>query len=423
MKRKWLALLLSCTMVVNTGVLPVAATTLDNESAVVQQMNEETSDTQEEAEEGTLKAESNFEEIAEDGDVLTADLESDTYWTTEGEKARTFQLGEENNVNDVFDYAAIAEKTDTSKYQISEIDVTIGENTLKHKVDADNKEDKTTAEEISECFGDDFVIGEDADEENFIGEGKVSLAGTANEDVTIEVIFEKVEQIADSEPAKDPAQDDADVIEDEQPAEDTTEQAEERTLLSYFRVSGTSGDFTFDKTTGEAPAVYVATDTTYISARVYPTSGDKDTSMNLTYSYTGTDGKEYEKELTCRGYYERFEAPFLAKSGKGNVLHIKASKGDVTEEYNITVKRTASLQGLTVEDQNGNPIAIDPSFNKTKTAYTVNVLDNNKTVTVKAVDPVETEYPDESQILFNGEASEDGSYKVDVADIPEDGTT
>ena len=46
MKRKWLALLLSCTMVVNTGVLPVAATTLDNESAVVQQMNEETSDTQ-----------------------------------------------------------------------------------------------------------------------------------------------------------------------------------------------------------------------------------------------------------------------------------------------------------------------------------------------------------------------------------------
>ena len=207
MKRKWLALLLSCTMVVNTGVLPVAATTLDNESAVVQQMNEETSDTQEEAEEGTLKAESNFEEIAEDGDVLTADLESDTYWTTEGEKARTFQLGEENNVNDVFDYAAIAEKTDTSKYQISEIDVTIGENTLKHKVDADNKEDKTTAEEISECFGDDFVIGEDADEENFIGEGKVSLAGTANEDVTIEVIFEKVEQIADSEPAKDPAQD------------------------------------------------------------------------------------------------------------------------------------------------------------------------------------------------------------------------
>ena len=423
MKRKWLALLLSCTMVVNTGVLPVAATTLDNESAVVQQMNEETSDTQEEAEEGTLKAESNFKEIAEDGDVLTADLESDTYWTTEGEKARTFQLGEENNVNDVFDYAAIAEKTDTSKYKISEIDVTIGENTLKHKVDADNKEDKTTAEEISECFGDDFVIGEDADEENFIGDGKVSLAGTANEDVTIEVIFEKVEQIADSEPSEDPAQDDADVIEDEQPTEDTEEQAEERTLLSYFKVSGASGNFEFDKTTGEAPAVYVATDTTYISARVYPTSGDKDTSMNLTYSYTGTDGKEYEKELTCRGYYERFEAPFLAKSGKGNVLHIKASKGDVTEEYNITVKRTASLQGLTVEDQNGNPIAIDPSFNKTKTAYTVNVLDNNKTVTVKAVDPVETEYPDESQILFNGEASEDGSYKVDVADIPEDGTT
>ena len=65
---------------------------------------------------------------------------------------------------------------------------------------------------------------------------------------------------------KKAAQDDADVIEDEQPAEDTTEQAEERTLLSYFRVSGTSGDFTFDKTTGEAPAVYVATDTTYISA-------------------------------------------------------------------------------------------------------------------------------------------------------------
>ena len=41
MKRKWLALLLSCTMVVNTGVLPVAATTLDSESTVVEQVNQD----------------------------------------------------------------------------------------------------------------------------------------------------------------------------------------------------------------------------------------------------------------------------------------------------------------------------------------------------------------------------------------------
>ena len=184
MKRKWLALLLSCTMVVNTGVLPVAATTLDSESTVVEQVNQD--DTEVPAEEGTLKAESNFEEIAEDEDTLPVDLESDTCWT-EGEKARTIRLGEENNIKDVFDYAAIAEKLDTSRYQISEIDVTVGENTLKHKVDADNKEDKTTAEEISECFGESFVISEDAQEENFIGDGKVSLAGTAKENVTIQI--------------------------------------------------------------------------------------------------------------------------------------------------------------------------------------------------------------------------------------------
>ena len=113
MKRKWLALLLSCTMVVNTGVLPVAATTLDSESTVVEQVNQD--DTEVPAEEGTLKAESNFEEIAEDEDTLPVDLESDTCWT-EGEKARTIRLGEENNIKDVFDYAAIAEKLDTSRY-------------------------------------------------------------------------------------------------------------------------------------------------------------------------------------------------------------------------------------------------------------------------------------------------------------------
>ena len=112
MKRKWLALLLSCTMVVNTGVLPVAATTLDSESTVVEQVNQD--DTEVPAEEGTLKAESNFEEIAEDEDTLPVDLESDTCWT-EGEKARTIRLGEENNIKDVFDYAAIAEKLDTSR--------------------------------------------------------------------------------------------------------------------------------------------------------------------------------------------------------------------------------------------------------------------------------------------------------------------
>lgn len=420
MKRKWLALLLSCTMVVNTGVLPVAATTLDNESAVVQQMNEETSGTQEEAEvpraEGTLKAESNFEEIAESGDILQADLESDTYWT-KGNKARTIQLGEENNIKDVFNYAVIADKIDASKYKISEIDVTVGEKTLKHNVAADNKENKTTAKEISECFGDAFVISEDTEEDNFIGDGKVSLAGTAKEDVTIQVIFAKAEKNEEVGQPEDPAQNDVDVPEEEQPEESTEEQAQERTLLGYFKVSGSSTRYNFDTTTGEASPVYVATDTDYVSVRVYPASDElKDTSMNLTYSYTGTDGEEHVIEQTCRGYYEKFAAPFLAKSGKGNTLHIKASKNGVTEEYAVTVKRTAALQGLTVEDHNGNPIAIDPSFNKTKTEYTVNVLDNNKTVTVKAVDPVAVEYPEESQVLFNGNASKDGTYEVNMQD-------
>ena len=255
MKRKWLALLLSCTMVVNTGVLPVAATTLDSESTVVEQVNQD--DTEVPAEEGTLKAESNFEEIAEDEDTLPVDLESDTCWT-EGEKARTIRLGEENNIKDVFDYAAIAEKLDTSRYQISEIDVTVGENTLKHKVDADNKEDKTTAEEISECFGESFVISEDAQEENFIGDGKVSLAGTAKENVTIQVIFEKNEKIAEPD-QEEQAKEDADESEDTQPEQDVAEQASERTLLGSVKIQGVSDSFAFDKTTGEATA-YVGTD-------------------------------------------------------------------------------------------------------------------------------------------------------------------
>lgn len=408
MKRKWLALLLSCTMVVNTGVLPVAATTLDSESTVVEQVNQD--DTEVPAEEGTLKAESNFEEIAEDGDTLPVDLESDTCWT-EGEKARTIQLGEENNIKDVFDYAAIAEKLDTSRYQISEIDVTVGENTLKHKVDADNKEDKTTAEEISECFGENFVISEDAQEENFIGDGKVALAGTAKENVTIQVIFEKNEKIAESD-QEEQAKEDANESEDTQPEQDAAEQASERTLLGSIKIQGVSDSFAFDKTTGEATA-YVGTDVDSIGFTAYTTSGGRDYQIQLALKYTGMDGQEQSLSRSA-GSTVWMNSPFLYKNGKENVLHITATKGDVTEEYTLTVKRQADLQDITLEDQDGNPIETEPAFNRTTTEYATTVLDSVKKVKVKATDFVASTYPDESKVSFNGTVSEDDTYEMDL---------
>ena len=408
MKRKWLALLLSCTMVVNTGVLPVAATTLDSESTVVEQVNQD--DTEVPAEEGTLKAESNFEEIAEDEDTLPVDLESDTCWT-EGEKARTIRLGEENNIKDVFDYAAIAEKLDTSRYQISEIDVTVGENTLKHKVDADNKEDKTTAEEISECFGESFVISEDAQEENFIGDGKVSLAGTAKENVTIQVIFEKNEKIAEPD-QEEQAKEDADESEDTQPEQDVAEQASERTLLGSVKIQGVSDSFAFDKTTGEATA-YVGTDVDSIGFTAYTTSGGRDYQIQLALKYTGMDGKEDSLNRNC-GSTVWMNSPFLYKNGKENVLHITATKGDVAEEYTLTVKRQADLQDITLEDQDGNPIETEPAFNRTTTEYATTVLDSVKKVKVKATDFVASTYPDESKVSFNGTVSEDGTYEMNL---------
>ena len=414
MKRKWLALLLSCTMVVNTGVLPVAATTLDSESTVVEQVNEKSSDAQNDtevpAEEGTLKAESNFEEISEDGDTLPVDLESDTCWT-EGEKERTIQLGEENNIKDVFDYAAIAEKLDTSKYQISEIDVTVGENTLKHKVDAENKEDKTTAEEISECFGESFIISEDAQEENFIGDGKVSLAGTAKENVTIQVIFEKNEKTSEVD-QEEPAKDEADESRDTQPEQDAAEQASERTLLGSIKIQGVSDSFAFDKTTGEATA-YVGTDVDSIGFTAYTTSGGRDYQIQLALKYTGMDGKE-ESLSRSAGSTVWMNSPFLYKNGKENVVHITATKGDVTEEYTLTVKRQADLQNITLEDQDGNPIETEPAFNRTTTEYATTVLDSVKKVKVTATDFVASTYPDESKVSFNGTVSEDGTYEMDL---------
>ena len=62
--------------------------------------------------------------------------------------------------------------------------------------------------------------------------------------------------------------------------------------------------------------------------------------------------------------------------GQGNDLTIIAEKDTVTQTYVVHVQRTAYLTGLTVQDQKGNPIAISPSFSKTKTEYSAVVLDN-----------------------------------------------
>lgn len=139
-------------------------------------------------------------------------------------------------------------------------------------------------------------------------------------------------------------------------------------------------------------------------------TGYKDANMKLTYKYTNTAGVEVTTEDTATGAYVWFSEDFLAVSGQGNDLTIVAEKDGITQTYVIHVVRKAYLAGLTAESQVGRGIALSPAFNRTKTEYTATVLDNVTSVTLNAKDPVEAANADTSQVLFNGNASEDGIY-------------
>ena len=195
---------------------------------------------------------------------------------------------------------------------------------------------------------------------------------------------------------------------------DTTAVSETHDFLSGVLVSGISGEKAFENGEVTIPA---DTSATYLSMKpVLNSEASKDPSMKYTFKYIDLDGKEFTKEDTARNVYVRFDQAFLGVSGKGNDLSLTVTKGDVTETYVIHVVRSAKLSGLSMTDHNGNAVSISPSFSSKKTAYTAQVLDNVSNVTIKAIDPVELQNPEESEILFNGTASADGTYKLDVAD-------
>ena len=195
---------------------------------------------------------------------------------------------------------------------------------------------------------------------------------------------------------------------------DTTAVSETHNFLSGIMVPGISGEKAFENGEVTIPA---DTSATYLSVKpVLNSEASIDPSMKYTFKYIDLDGKEFTKEDTARNVYVRFDQAFLGVSGKGNDLSLTVTKGDVTETYVIHIVRSAKLSGLSMTDHNGNAVSISPSFSSKKTAYTAQVLDNVSNVTIKAIDPVELQNPEESEILFNGTASADGTYKLDVAD-------
>ncbi|MGO5548489.1 cadherin-like beta sandwich domain-containing protein [Lachnospiraceae bacterium LCP19S3_B12] len=154
-----------------------------------------------------------------------------------------------------------------------------------------------------------------------------------------------------------------------------------------------------------------------IQFRLKPVFPDGMSDVTLSFRYTGTDGQEKVTEPTTKtNTYFWFDEDFLSIGGQGNDLTIIAEKDTVTQTYVVHVQRTAYLTGLTVQDQKGNPIAISPSFSKTKTEYSAVVLDNVDQIELKATDPVEAVSPEASRVLFNGEASEDGSWTMNLKD-------
>lgn len=196
---------------------------------------------------------------------------------------------------------------------------------------------------------------------------------------------------------------------------DTTVQTTTHDFLSGIMVTGLSGEKKFDAN-GEV-TIPIDTSATYLSTKpVLNSDNTKDPDLKYKFTYTDMDGQEVVKEDTARNVYVRFDQAFLAVRGTGNDVHITATKGDVTEEYVIHVQRHAKLSGISLADNNGTAVSISPAFSTRTFAYTAEVLDNVSSVTISAIDPVAAQYPDESEVLFDGVASKDGTYKFDLKD-------
>lgn len=185
-------------------------------------------------------------------------------------------------------------------------------------------------------------------------------------------------------------------------------------ILKGVMVSG-SGTLNFDEK-GEVTVYSDSTNTSFSMKPVLVSGGSKDANVTYSFKYTNTDGEPAASTGSANNAYIWFSDKFIDVSGKGNDIYMTATNGSVTENYIIHVKRNGKLKSLALKDQNGNNIAFTPSFSNTKTEYTVDVLENVSSVTFEAVDPVKDSKPEESEILFNDEASKDGVYTLTLKD-------
>lgn len=164
----------------------------------------------------------------------------------------------------------------------------------------------------------------------------------------------------------------------------------------------------FDGASRELTLVY-DTDVTRVGFKLLlpeSTEGAENT-LHLTYSYVNVLGEEKQIEKTADNNYSWFDQDFLNVSGKGNDLTLTAQKGETEQNYVIHVVRRSILKGLELFDQKGRSLKYTPYFNKTKTEYTLSVLDDIESVTLNIQDPAAGET---GSMLINGTPVEEATY-------------
>ncbi len=246
MKKKGLALLLSCAMVLSTCAVPVAAADLDSVVSVTSETEEQTAEPEqetaeasetEEAEEseveeaaqdnvvvtqaaseteevavqaddtatsGRIEVETNWADIAEDGDRFPINIYDGYYYNFPDEIDFT---SSEYNVGfpdcQSLNYAHIVEKVEESfgsKYKLKKVKLNIGDTSKTHTIsEYANYKDLS---ETSIDKKDEFNEWDNVDEyepfflyDSFIGEGEVQLCGTLKKPTKISLEFEKVQHV------------------------------------------------------------------------------------------------------------------------------------------------------------------------------------------------------------------------------------
>ena len=127
-------------------------------------------------------------------------------------------------------------------------------------------------------------------------------------------------------------------------------------------------------------------------------------------------GEEVEKELPFESLTSGV-ANVLVRGAAGNTVIYRISKAEsdgftYSQDYTVTFKRTPTLTGISVKDQNGVDQAATEGFRNNVTAYTYKVVDSVTSVTVTA-----TGLEEAYEITVNGQNAADG-----VA-VPVDGET